>query len=438
MGTTPDFGIPELSQGQANPDITHNEAIVKLQTLLNGVKDKDLTAPPVSPVEGDAYLINTAAPTGAWTGHGKQITVYWGGTWRFIPGYDDDGAIIAMGARQEGMNVYVRDEDRRYTWRGLGSPVAFAWSGTLVTAAEISNTPAGNIAATDVQAAINELDTEKIAIAGHTANSVVGRASNSSGGSADIAAGTNDRFLAQTSNALSFVQLTNGMVPTNTVGLDKLVNASAQYNIMSRTTAAAGAWEQKASSADVFSVLGAANFAAIRTLLSLGAAALLGVATDTETRAMASSSVLITPANLASRTAFHANKNATNQTGIATGTFTKITFTNEVFDVGGFYDGANSKFAPTPVGKYRLTGKLRCTGATVSTVGVVSIFKNGVRHLDIQGFDVGVSGFFGAGGTAIVDNDGNDEFEIYYSGVTAGTITADGTVEQTYFQGEAV
>ena len=33
-----------------------------------------------------------------------------------------------------------------------------------LTAANVSNTPAGDIAATDVQAAINELDTEKLGV----------------------------------------------------------------------------------------------------------------------------------------------------------------------------------------------------------------------------------------------------------------------------------
>jgi hypothetical protein len=75
------------------------------------------------------------------------------------------------------------------------------------------------------------------------ANSVVGRASNTVGNVADIVAGTNDRLLAQTGGALSFVQATNGMIPTNTVGLDKLANAGAQYDIVGRKTAAGGAWE---------------------------------------------------------------------------------------------------------------------------------------------------------------------------------------------------
>lgn len=53
------------------------------------------------------------------------------------------------------------------------------------------------------------------------------------------------------------------------VTLAKLVNATGQYKIMGRSSASAGVWQEISSSADVFSILGAANFAAIRTLLGL-------------------------------------------------------------------------------------------------------------------------------------------------------------------------
>jgi len=48
------------------------------------------------------------------------------------------------------------------------------WQDGDQTAAEVPNTPSGNIAATNVQAAINELDTEKVAttIAGRTGDAV--------------------------------------------------------------------------------------------------------------------------------------------------------------------------------------------------------------------------------------------------------------------------
>lgn len=57
--------------------------------------------------------------------------------------------------------------------------------------------------------------------------SVIGRSANSSGVSADITASTNDRLLARTSDAVSWVQLTAGMFPNDVVSNSILRNSSA-------------------------------------------------------------------------------------------------------------------------------------------------------------------------------------------------------------------
>jgi hypothetical protein len=56
--------------------------------------------------------------------------------------------------------------------------------------------------------------------------SVIGRSANSSGGPADIAAGANDRILARVSDALSFVQITIGMIPDALITFAKLASAA--------------------------------------------------------------------------------------------------------------------------------------------------------------------------------------------------------------------
>jgi len=61
------------------------------------------------------------------------------------------------------------------------------------------------------------------------------------GARTDIPATTNDRLLARIADALAFTQLTNGMVPANTLGIDKLVNATAR-GVIGAT--AAGAWAE--------------------------------------------------------------------------------------------------------------------------------------------------------------------------------------------------
>lgn len=58
-------------------------------------------------------------------------------------------------------------------------------------------------------------------------------------------------------------------VDAGAITLAKIVDATGQYKIMVRSSAGAGDWEELSSSANVFSILQAADYAAIKTLLSL-------------------------------------------------------------------------------------------------------------------------------------------------------------------------
>lgn len=117
MTTSPDLGIPFIDQQQAQPEVTHNEALLLLQALTNGVIDRAVDTPAVGPTIGDSYIIG-AAPTGAWAGRANCVTIWSGTAWDFIPGENSSGTPITMGARQEGMRVWVRDEDALYIWSG--------------------------------------------------------------------------------------------------------------------------------------------------------------------------------------------------------------------------------------------------------------------------------------------------------------------------------
>jgi len=133
MGTTPYLGLPELSQSQANPDVTVNEAVALLAAMLKGIEAIQ-NAPPGLPTEGDAYVVGTAG-SGAWSGKNNCVAVYVGSSWRFIPGNDDNGTQIAMGANQEGLRVWHKGENRGYVWTGS------AWE--VQTAELVSATVAG-------------------------------------------------------------------------------------------------------------------------------------------------------------------------------------------------------------------------------------------------------------------------------------------------------
>jgi hypothetical protein len=117
MTTSADLGIPFIDAGQGQPEVTHNEALLLLQAVTNGVIDRGVNDPPVGPTIGDSYIIG-AAPTGAWAGRANCVTIWSGTAWDFIPGETSAGTPITMGARQEGMCVWVRDENTLYVWTG--------------------------------------------------------------------------------------------------------------------------------------------------------------------------------------------------------------------------------------------------------------------------------------------------------------------------------
>lgn len=73
--------------------------------------------------------------------------------------------------------------------------------------------------------------------------SVIGRAANSAGDPADIAAGTDGHVLRRSGTALGFGTLAAGAFANNTVPIAALANASATDHFLARDTAGAGAWE---------------------------------------------------------------------------------------------------------------------------------------------------------------------------------------------------
>lgn len=157
MATSPDFGFPYIASQQGQPEVTHNEALNLIQALLNGAIQRGLNTPPVSPSSGDIYIVGTA-PTGVWSGRGNSVAIYTGTAWRFVPGNNSSGTPITMGARNEGMRVWVRDEDTMYTWSGTAwvagsldgsatyDPPSIAAGGTTTTTVTVTGAALGDYA----------------------------------------------------------------------------------------------------------------------------------------------------------------------------------------------------------------------------------------------------------------------------------------------------
>jgi hypothetical protein len=81
MTDTPRLALPVIEAAQAQKHVTHNEALVLLDALVQlAVESRALSAPPGAPAEGACYIPAPGA-SGAWSGLDGQIALYSGGGW---------------------------------------------------------------------------------------------------------------------------------------------------------------------------------------------------------------------------------------------------------------------------------------------------------------------------------------------------------------------
>ncbi len=107
MSNTPNLSLPYLMEAQAQKHVTHNDAIRALDTLVQlSVLDRDLTAPPISPAEGERYIVAIGA-SGAWAAKDGQIAAFQDGAWMFY-------------APRKGWLAWVADESQLYVHDGTG------------------------------------------------------------------------------------------------------------------------------------------------------------------------------------------------------------------------------------------------------------------------------------------------------------------------------
>lgn len=104
MTTTPNIPIKIIEASQNQKEVTINDGSYLIDALASGrVLDKDLTTPPVSPTNGDTYIV-AATATGDWVGKENQIAYYSNG-WKFIPPI-------------QGWTAFVVDEFQNYFYTG--------------------------------------------------------------------------------------------------------------------------------------------------------------------------------------------------------------------------------------------------------------------------------------------------------------------------------
>jgi hypothetical protein len=84
MTETANLSLPLLQAAQAQKHVTVNEALSRLDALVQlrlvSISDND---PPALPAEGAAFGVASGA-VNAWEGHAGQIAIYWNGGWEFV------------------------------------------------------------------------------------------------------------------------------------------------------------------------------------------------------------------------------------------------------------------------------------------------------------------------------------------------------------------
>ncbi|WP_068076110.1 DUF2793 domain-containing protein [Novosphingobium lentum] len=121
--STPRFALPLLFSGQAQKEVTVNEALLATDVLLHGCIEAVANTPPVSATTGQTWLVGDN-PTGLWAGHPGALAAWSDGGWRFA-------------SPRDGMRIFdkVQAADHLYNggWKLVVSP-APPVGGTVIDA----------------------------------------------------------------------------------------------------------------------------------------------------------------------------------------------------------------------------------------------------------------------------------------------------------------
>jgi hypothetical protein len=471
MTDTANLALPCIEGSQAQKHVTHNDALRILDTLVQlAVLDRDLTAPPGSPTEGQRWIVKAGA-TGAWAGHVNAIAAWQDGVWQFS-------------APRLGWIAFVADEATLVVWNGsawgdffatvtslqnlallgigaiadAGNPLSVKLNNTLWTAKTVAEGGDGNLR--------YKLSKESAAksLSLLMQNNFSGRAEigltgdddlhfkTSPDGSAWIEALLLDKTSGSTkinsgfylTGDISPTQITadqNDYNPGGLAGASVLrLSTDARRNLTGLagggdgrivTVVNAGANPLGLKNASASS--SASNRFDIGSDLVLNAkqaCVLLYDATDTRWKLIAGRKY---PAGL-----FYANRNGTNQTGMTASATSKVAHNNEVADANGWYDAAtNYRYQPLEPGYYFAFHAINVPAATSGETPVAQIARNGT--VDAGGFYMGSGGPTAGSVTQQVfklfSMNGSSDYLEANAYLPAGITSVNGTSQFTFWGG---
>lgn len=103
--TTPNLDLPFLLPAQAQKHVTHNEALERLDLIVQLTLQRfDAESPPAAPPEGRIWALGPA-PGGDWAGQAGKLATFLGGAWTFLD-------------PREGWRAWGLAEAQLRVWRG--------------------------------------------------------------------------------------------------------------------------------------------------------------------------------------------------------------------------------------------------------------------------------------------------------------------------------
>jgi hypothetical protein len=132
MSDTTRLVLPLIAAAQAQKHVTHNEAILKLDGLIQmSAASFTTTAEPATPADGDLYLLPPGKTGTHWSSAANQaVAHFYDGVWHFY-------------TPSEGWTCWVRDSDILYvfggtTWSNLAGAQSFTPTITYQTPGDLS------------------------------------------------------------------------------------------------------------------------------------------------------------------------------------------------------------------------------------------------------------------------------------------------------------